>query len=96
MNKIFMLLLFVKLIAGCSHSPEGAPTSTKVANVVKDTVSIASGNGYAVSRLPHNQTGIYTRVSRQIKQIKPLLKVLIFTRHQYEFAASAINSKFSW
>jgi len=30
------------------------------------------------------------------RQIKPLLKVLIFTRHQYEFAASAINSKFSW
>jgi hypothetical protein len=30
------------------------------------------------------------------RQIKPLLKVLIFTSHQYEFGASAVNSKFSW
>ena len=30
------------------------------------------------------------------RQIKPLLKVLVFTRHQHEFAASAVNSKFSW
>jgi hypothetical protein len=30
------------------------------------------------------------------RQIKPLLKELTFTRHQYEFTASAFKARFSW
>ena len=65
--KLFLkILLLVKLIVGCSHSPEGAPVSTQVANVAKDSIAIASGKAYAVSSLPHNQAGILTRIELMV------------------------------
>ena len=56
----------VKIIVGCSHTPEGAPVSTQVANVTKNSIAIAARKAYAVSSLPHNQTGISTRIELMV------------------------------
>jgi hypothetical protein len=66
MNRFFRTFFLLKLIAGCSHSPEGAPVSTQVANVAKDTIAIASGKAYAVSSLPQKLSGISTRIELMV------------------------------
>jgi hypothetical protein len=71
-----MILFLVGKMIGCSHTPEGAPVSTQVADVAKDTIAIASGKAYAVSELPTKQIGVYTRIELMVLGLMACSKVV--------------------